>query len=120
MRAADGTETGRMSPDRMREGRADGMKTMILKNWQERALKTFVQAFLGVLIPETVYLLNSAGEPERDGLRGISLMVPPMLCSALAAGLSAVWTLLAERFAAERTDASAVQGEEGEHCGKDA
>ena len=96
---------------------------MILKNWQERALKTFVQAFLGVLIPETVYLLNNAGKPELGGLRGIAVMVPPALCSALAAGLSAVWNLLAEYFASkedkENAGGAAVSGE-GENDGTDA
>ena len=96
---------------------------MILKNWQERALKTFVQAFLGVLIPETVYLLNNAGETGIGGMRGIMVMVPPALCSALAAGLSAVWNLLAEYFASKEdkgnADNAAVFGE-GENDGTDA
>ena len=71
-------------------------------------MKTFVQAFFGVLIPETVYLLNNAGKPELGGLRGIAVMVPPALCSALAAGLSAVWNLLSDTY-----------GESGEKGGDD-
>lgn len=89
---------------------------MTLKNWQERALKTFVQAFLGVLIPELIYFLNAAGESGgtgTDGFRGIALMVPPVLCSSLAAGLSAVWNLLSDTYGESG-------GKGGDGSGKDA
>lgn len=52
-----------------------------------RALKTFVQAFLGVLIPEAVTLLNG-------GFADISAawkVLSPVIAAALAAGISAVW-----------------------------
>lgn len=60
-----------------------------LSDWQERALKTFVQAFLGVLMPEIIYLLQSPEPPDR-----FSAVAAPLLCSSLAAGLSALWNLL--------------------------
>lgn len=64
-----------------------------MKDWMVRALKTFVQAFFGVLIPEFVVML-------RDGTvmgwnKFWTLMVP-VLCAALAAGISAAWNIIAE------------------------
>lgn len=64
-----------------------------MKDWMVRALKTFVQAFFGVLIPEFVVII-------RDGSmmgwsRFWTLMVP-VLCAALAAGISAAWNIISE------------------------
>ena len=64
-----------------------------MKDWMIRAIKTFVQAFFGVLIPEFVVII-------RDGSmmgwsRFWTLMVP-VLCAALAAGISAAWNIIAE------------------------
>lgn len=70
-----------------------------MKDWQIRALKTFVQAFFGVLIPETIYFLRGAGDGEAVFPGGIQAAGIPVLCSALAAGISAVWNLLTEYFA---------------------
>lgn len=72
--------------------------------WQ-RALKTFVQAFLGILIPEVVSLLQT-GMPETGK---IWYVLFPVLCSALASGISAGWNLLnnvlfEEEEEDERTD----------------
>lgn len=63
-----------------------------MKDWAIRALKTFVQAFLAVLIPEFVVLL-------RDGAPGGKTFwaaVAPVLTAALAAAISAVWNISLE------------------------
>ena len=41
-----------------------------MKDWQERAIKTFIQAFGGVLIPELVMILNGNIPKEWNGLTG--------------------------------------------------
>lgn len=57
--------------------------------WQ-RALKTFIQAFFGVLIPEAVTLLQTGIEP---GTIWVAIVIP-ILCSSLAAGISAGWNVI--------------------------
>ena len=64
-----------------------------MKDWMRRALKTFVQAFLGVLIPELA-LLTKDGFPETGSALRTVLM--PVLAASLAAAISAVWNLLLE------------------------
>ena len=54
--------------------------------WQ-RALKTFVQAFLGVLIPQIVMMLNNYA--EFDWSKWTTYL--PIITGALAAGISAAW-----------------------------
>lgn len=62
-----------------------------LKDWQERALKTFIQAFFGVLIPEVVAVLNGTVPSTFEGWK---LLLAPVLCSALASGISAAWNII--------------------------
>ena len=57
--------------------------------WQ-RALKTFIQAFFGVLIPEAVALLQGGIEP---GTTWVAIVIP-VLCASLAAGISAGWNVI--------------------------
>ena len=64
-----------------------------MKDWMIRALKTFVQAFLGVLIPELA-LLPEGGFPETGSALQMSLLAPA--AAALAAAISAVWNLILE------------------------
>jgi len=66
-----------------------------MKDWMVRALKTFVQAFFGVLVPELVAILNG-GFPESLGaMWGI---LAPFVAAALAAGIAAVWNIILERL----------------------
>jgi hypothetical protein len=62
-----------------------------------RALKTFAQAFLGVLIPEIVALLNG-GFVDAD-VAWVALS--PFVAAGLAAGISAVWNIALEKLKAE-------------------
>lgn len=67
-----------------------------MKNWPDwavRAAKTFVQAFLGVMIPAIVALLKD-GLPQDWGAVGITLVSAMM--AALAAGIAAVWNIALE------------------------
>lgn len=63
-----------------------------MKDWIERAIKTFIQAFFGVLLPEAAALL-SGGFPEVGTLWKV---LSPLTAAALAAGISAVWNLVLE------------------------
>ena len=66
-----------------------------MKDWMERAIKTFAQAFLGILIPEVCAILT--GATIVSGLDGLKAVLIPLLCSALAAGISAVWNIWLEK-----------------------
>ena len=66
-----------------------------MKDWMIRALKTFVQAFFGVLIPEIVVLLNG-GFPENWGAAWAYLA--PVVSAALAAAIAAVWKIMLEQL----------------------
>lgn len=62
-------------------------------DWAIRALKTFVQAFLGVMIPALVGVLNG-GLPVDWG--AVKITIASALMAALAAGISAVWNIALE------------------------
>ena len=60
-----------------------------------RAIKTFVQAFFGVLIPAVCTMLNG-GFP--DGWSKAWLVLAPVVAAALSAAISAVWNIILERL----------------------
>lgn len=66
-----------------------------MKDWMTRSLKTFVQAFFGVLIPEICVLLNS-GFPESVHVAWVALA--PAVAAALSAAICAVWNIIAEQL----------------------
>lgn len=67
-----------------------------MSDWMVRAIKTFVQAFFGVLIPEVVIILNNITEYQDPG--AVWTVVLPFTASALAAAISAVWNILNEKL----------------------
>ena len=67
-----------------------------LPDWLVRAIKTFIQAFGGILIPELVVILQNGGFPA-DWSK-LWAILTPILCSALAAGISAVWNIILEHL----------------------
>lgn len=67
-----------------------------MKDWKVRALKTFVQAFFGVLIPEVVIILNNITSFE--SFNAVWAVLAPFIASALAAAISAVWNIALERL----------------------
>ena len=62
-----------------------------LPDWAVRAVKTFAQAFLGVLIPALVSLL-SGGFPESVSTAWVFLS--PAIAAAISAGISALWNFI--------------------------
>lgn len=72
-----------------------------MKDWAIRALKTFVQAFLGVLIPEVITMF-SGGFPE--SINAAWLFLSPFVSAGIAAGISAVWNLSKERANEKKRD----------------
>lgn len=74
---------------------------MKLKDWQIRAIKTFVQAFGGILVPEIVLVLNGGFPSEWSAFWAI---LAPILCSALAAGISAAWNVILEKLEEDKID----------------
>ena len=70
---------------------------MKMADWMVRAIKTFVQAFFGVLIPEVCIILNG-GFPE--SVEATWVILSPVVAAALSAAISAVWNILSERLKA--------------------
>lgn len=66
-----------------------------MKDWAIRAIKTFVQAFFGVLIPAICTMLND-GWPESWGK--IWIILAPTVAAALAAAICAVWNIIREEL----------------------
>lgn len=71
-------------------------KKIRLKDWQIRAIKTFVQAFGGVLVPELVAILTGGAD-----ISTMQAVLAPVVCAALAAGISAAWNVILERLKQE-------------------
>ena len=71
-----------------------------MKDWMIRAIKTFVQAFFGVLIPALCTMLNG-GFPSSWSKAWVVLA--PVVAAALSAAISAVWNIMLERLKADNT-----------------
>lgn len=69
-----------------------------MKDWLVRTIKTFVQAFFGVLIPELAIVLNG-GFP--DSISTLWLALAPAVAAALSAGICAAWNIISERLSDE-------------------
>lgn len=72
-----------------------------MKDVAKRSVKTFVQAFFGVLVPEICIML---GGELPSSLEGWKMVIVPLICSALAAGISAVWNTIARKGATNEGD----------------
>lgn len=71
-----------------------------LPDWAIRALKTFVQTFLGVLIPAlAIYLGN--GFPQ--DVKSFWVWLAPVIASALSSAISATWNYILERIKIQNT-----------------
>ena len=68
-----------------------------MQDWLVRAIKTFVQSFFGVLIPEVCVLLT-AGFPESFEVAWAVLA--PVVAAALSAAIAAVWNIINEKLKA--------------------
>lgn len=70
-----------------------------LPDWLIRALKTFVQAFLGVFIPAIVTLLQD-GLPQ--DINAAKVTIISTLMAALAAAIAAAWNIVLEHMEANK------------------
>ena len=66
-----------------------------MPDWLERTIKTFVQSFFGVLIPELCVIL-SGGFPE--SISALWLVLSPVVASALSAAICAAWNIINEKL----------------------
>lgn len=76
-----------------------------MKDWIIRALKTFVQAFFGVLIPAVCAMLKD-GWPESWGK--IWVVLAPTVAAALSAAICAVWNIILEGLQKQKEAAAAA------------
>ena len=66
-----------------------------MSDWLVRSLKTFVQTFGGIVIPEVCYILAN-GFPENWSVFWAA--IAPIVASALSAAICAVWNIILERL----------------------
>lgn len=66
-----------------------------MKDWVIRSIKTFVQAFFGVLIPAVCTMLNDGWPESWDK---IWVVLAPTVAAALAAAICAVWNIIREEL----------------------
>lgn len=63
-----------------------------LPDWASRALKTFIETFFGVLIPEAVAILNDVLSYDWTSWK---TWVLPIVAGAIASAISAAWNAIA-------------------------
>lgn len=71
------------------------METKPMPDWLIRSLKTFVQTFAGVLIPELCLIL-SGGFPADISEAWKALA--PVVAAALSAAICAAWNIINEKL----------------------
>ena len=86
-----------------------------MKDWMIRALKTFVQAFFGVLIPAICTML-SGGWPE--SWNAVWVVLAPTVAAALAAAIAAVWNIILEEMKEDKKDTP--EQSENQDCNEEA
>lgn len=64
-----------------------------MKDWVVRTIKTFVQSFFGILIPEACVILGG-GFPET--IESVWLIISPILAASLSAAICAAWNVVNE------------------------
>ena len=71
-----------------------------MPDWLIRTIKTFVQSFFGVLIPEICIILNG-GCPA--SVTEAWKILAPVVAAALSAAICAAWNILSEKLKTEDT-----------------
>lgn len=66
-----------------------------MPDWLIRTIKTFVQSFFGVLIPEICIMLNG-GFPTN--VADAWKILAPVVAAALSAAICAAWNIIAEKL----------------------
>lgn len=62
-----------------------------------RAVKTFIQSFLGIVIPEIIIILNNP-----DQWRDWKTIILPFIMSGIASGISAIWNFAINKIEKDR------------------
>lgn len=68
---------------------------MKMPDWLIRTIKTFIQSFFGVLVPEICIMLNNGFPPD---ITAAWKILAPVVAAALSAGICAVWNILSEKL----------------------
>lgn len=66
-----------------------------MPDWLIRTIKTFVQSFFGVLIPEVCVMLNG-GFPA--SVSDAWLILSPVVAAALSAAICAAWNIISDKL----------------------
>lgn len=66
-----------------------------MPDWLVRTIKTFVQSFFGVLIPEICIILSGGFPADVDAAWKI---LAPVVASALSAAICAAWNIINEKL----------------------
>lgn len=69
-----------------------------MPDWLKRTIKTFVQSFFGVLIPELCIILNG-GFPA--SVSEAWKVLAPIVAAALSAAICAAWNIINEALKTE-------------------
>jgi len=69
-----------------------------MPDWLVRTIKTFIQSFFGVLIPEVCIILNGGFPADISALWKI---LSPIVAAALSAAICAAWNILSEKLKVE-------------------
>ena len=77
-----------------------------MRDWIIRSLKTFVQSFLGVLIPAVCTML-SGGFPE--SIHAAWVILAPTVAAALATAICAVWNIVLEKLKSNETTTDIIE-----------
>ncbi len=66
-----------------------------IPDWLVRTIKTFIQSFFGVLIPEICIILNGGFPADISTLWKV---LSPIVAAALSAAICAAWNIINERL----------------------
>ena len=66
-----------------------------MPDWLIRTIKTFVQSFFGVLVPEVCIMLNNGFPPD---ISSAWKVLAPVVAAALSAAICAVCNILNEKL----------------------
>ena len=66
-----------------------------MRDWMIRTVKTFIQSFCGVLIPEVCIILNGGFPASVDEAWKI---LAPIVAAALSAAICAAWNIISEKL----------------------
>ena len=69
-----------------------------MPDWLNRTIKTFVQSFFGVLVPEVCIMLNNGFPADLPTLWKI---LAPVVAASLSAAICAAWNIISEKLKTE-------------------